>query len=499
VGVLAVFNTAGRGALVKLGGLAIASALVRGCIVILLSDVAQPETPDNFPIVAFLFLNAIIFDAFSQKLFLKGIMNAAEAEIERQRHLVAKGADGNGWEDFFNWSARQRLLAALVGPAAGAFVVSAVVVVYVAVLSATSAVIAAIVMLAGSAAVAFLRRRTFSLLQGAEECDRRTAPTLEALAVSGGTGYVGGLLGRVLDAEAGLAAEMRGWVASRLSEEQTLLGTLGLVAVAVISVAPPMVEPLSSAETARAAIAGILLMGPLSMLMGLSTPMALVTRFDRGATPSLPRLAMAPDRVAGIAELQLRGIGDGTTLSLRRGKLVSIVGANGSGKSRLLERLAGGAPPPDEIAADGIPVAMNDRQAWLAGWCVLVPQAPHFPNLAIPEEDRERFAEALALAGLCSDVLGDGGKVAADTLSSTGSRRLALALALMDQRPIILLDDFLAGQDAPFRRRMLDEVFPAICRNGRGLVVTVAEGDGIVAPDLSFRLSDGALIEGKWE
>jgi len=140
--------------------------------------------------------------------------------------------------------------------------------------------------------------------------------------------------------------------------------------------------------------------------------------------------------------------------------VTALVGRSGSGKTSLIESIAGLRRAKGRIVVDGAALLDSDRGIDLPperrsiGY---VPQdAALFPHLRVAENirfggsDRDRFdalVEALELAALLERVPA--------SLSGGERQRVALARALMTQPRLLLLDEPLASIDQPLRERIL--------------------------------------------
>lgn len=154
-----------------------------------------------------------------------------------------------------------------------------------------------------------------------------------------------------------------------------------------------------------------------------------------------------------------------TDLDVRPGEALALVGPNGAGKSTLLAILAGALEPSDGKVerAEGLRV----------GW---MPQRPaHYGRLS-PRQNLELFS---ALEGS-----GDAGALLerlelpaddrpASTLSVGNRQRLDLAISLLPDPQVLLLDEPTAALD-PRQRRRLWETARAV-REGGGAVVLVTQ------------------------
>jgi ABC-2 type transport system ATP-binding protein len=159
-----------------------------------------------------------------------------------------------------------------------------------------------------------------------------------------------------------------------------------------------------------------------------------------------------------------------TDLDVRAGQVLALIGPNGAGKSTLLSILAGAlAPDQGGVAAAEPPPKV--------GW---VPQRPAQYARLTPRENLELFARlervrepgrrARRLLELLE--LPDDDRVSAE-LSGGNQQRLNLAIALLSQPDVLLLDEATASLD-PRQRRRFWEVARAVRERG-GAVVFVTQ------------------------
>jgi thiol reductant ABC exporter CydD subunit len=181
----------------------------------------------------------------------------------------------------------------------------------------------------------------------------------------------------------------------------------------------------------------------------------------------------------------------GVTLRLGAGEVVAIAGPSGSGKSTLIGVLLGFITPDAgrvviEEAAGERRLDQLDLRAWRAG-VAWVPQDPVLQHGTVesnirlgrpdaPRESVERAARRAALpeAGLGRPV-GEGGS----GLSAGERRRVAVARALLAERPVLLLDEPTAGLDAAAEAQVLAAVRD-LAGDGR-LVLMVAHRPAVLA------------------
>jgi putative hydroxymethylpyrimidine transport system ATP-binding protein len=171
------------------------------------------------------------------------------------------------------------------------------------------------------------------------------------------------------------------------------------------------------------------------------------------------------------------------------GRITALLGPSGSGKSTLV-RLAAGllALPPGAAATaeDGAP--LRGRIAWMAQQDLLVPWRDALGNVTLGAHlrgappDRARAMALLEAVGL---TRADAAKPPA-ALSGGMRQRVALARTLMEDRPVVLMDEPFSAVDAPTRHRLQD----LAARLLAGRTVLLVTHDPLEA----LRLADRILV-----
>ena len=175
------------------------------------------------------------------------------------------------------------------------------------------------------------------------------------------------------------------------------------------------------------------------------------------------------------------GIGEACILP---GERVAVTGASGSGKSRLLEALAGLRSPVHALLLDGQPIDTCSA-ASLTGQFALSPQDATLIagtiadnlRLARPGVTPDEMNAALSVACLAARVaemprgldtwLGEGG----GTLSGGERKRLSLARALLAERPWLVLDEPTEGLDAVTEADLIGRLGAWLDATGTGLII----------------------------
>jgi energy-coupling factor transport system ATP-binding protein len=195
----------------------------------------------------------------------------------------------------------------------------------------------------------------------------------------------------------------------------------------------------------------------------------------------------------------------GLDLQLHVGQPALVAGRSGSGKSTLLELICGLAEPSGSrrSASGGGSIrwnaqVLNARQRrWLCGLLFQFPER-HFLGLSVGQELKlgqrrvpsERIEAVLHQVGLDGISL----QQAPEALSGGQQRRLALAVQLLRNPKVLLLDEPTAGLDWSVRGEILSLL--AELGRERVLLVVTHEPDlfnAWVAPEQRYRLQAGVL------
>lgn len=214
--------------------------------------------------------------------------------------------------------------------------------------------------------------------------------------------------------------------------------------------------------------------------------------------PSMLELKSLCYHPATAAEPVLRGL----DLSLQIGQPALIAGRSGSGKSTLLELICGLAEPSGgrsggTIHWNGERLSARQRR-WLCGLVFQFPER-HFLGLSVgqelklgqrrlPSENVEAVLKQVGLEGVSLQQ-------APETLSGGQQRRLALAVQLLRNPRVLLLDEPTAGLDWSVRREIL-ELLAELGRERVLLVVTHEPDlfDAWVQPQQRYQLQRGQLL-----
>ena len=186
-------------------------------------------------------------------------------------------------------------------------------------------------------------------------------------------------------------------------------------------------------------------------------------------------------------------------LALEAGETVFLVGGNGSGKSTLLRVLTWLYEPRSGVVLwDGRPVDRSNVVDYRNLFATVFSDFHLFDRLyglakADPAE-AQALLETTGLAG--KTAFRDGGFTSLEL--STGQRkRLAFVAALLEDKPVYVLDELAADQDSDFRRRFYEELLPSVKARGKTLVVVSHDERYFHVADRVLVMEEGRFVEGR--
>ncbi|WP_110686822.1 multidrug ABC transporter permease/ATP-binding protein [Salinicola aestuarinus] len=187
------------------------------------------------------------------------------------------------------------------------------------------------------------------------------------------------------------------------------------------------------------------------------------------------------------------------TFRLVRGEQVYLIGGNGSGKSTLAKLLTGLYRPHDgEILIDGEPVTPAEWQRYRQRFSAVHTDFHQFDRLMGPggaEADPALLEDWLQVLDLAKKLRLEAGQVVDTDLSQGQRKRLALLMALVEERQILLLDEWAADQDPQFRRAFYRELMPRFRELGITVFAISHDDHYFAHADRLLEMRDGQLRE----
>ena len=178
---------------------------------------------------------------------------------------------------------------------------------------------------------------------------------------------------------------------------------------------------------------------------------------------------------------------DGISFDVEQGKIVTLIGANGAGKSTILRSIAGIVKPQaGQIRFEGSDVLGLSPDKIVARGITLVPEGRRvFPNLTVLENlrigaylRRDSIAKDMEYVYSLFPRLRERSWQLAGTLSGGEQQMLAVGRALMSRPKLIMMDEPSLGL-APLVVKDIFEIIKTI--NGHGITVLLIEQNANMA------------------
>ncbi len=160
-------------------------------------------------------------------------------------------------------------------------------------------------------------------------------------------------------------------------------------------------------------------------------------------------------------------------LTIPRGEVLFIVGGNGSGKSTFLRMLCGLYLPSEGVLSlNGVPIGTSNVDTFRQYFSTIFNDFhlfDQFYGLETVTEDQVRALQRRFM--LDEKTLFHDHHFSTLDLSTGQRKRLALLTAMLEDRPILILDEVSADQDPEFRRFYYEELLAELKSQGRTVLV----------------------------
>lgn len=183
-------------------------------------------------------------------------------------------------------------------------------------------------------------------------------------------------------------------------------------------------------------------------------------------------------------------------LTLRAGEIVFLVGGNGSGKTTLAKLIAGLYPPLSGHLRHNGQAADATQLADYRGLFSAVFSDFHlFDTLLAHDPQDEALANRLIQRfQLGHKVSVRDGRFTTQALSQGQRKRLALIVACLERRPVLILDEWAADQDPLFKDIFYREVLPELRTQGKAVLVISHDDRYFDLADRMVKIENGQIV-----
>lgn len=184
-------------------------------------------------------------------------------------------------------------------------------------------------------------------------------------------------------------------------------------------------------------------------------------------------------------------------LAVTSGELLFVTGGNGSGKSTLIKLLTGlYRPEGGKIRIDQIELGVQSITSYRNLIATVFSDFHLFADLhgvdQIDPEEANYWLERFEISHVTA--IRDG-RFVTTALSSGQRKRLGLITAILEKRPILVLDEWAADQDPTFRKKFYTDILPELKKRGMTVIAVTHDDHYFEMADRRIHLENGKLSE----
>lgn len=182
--------------------------------------------------------------------------------------------------------------------------------------------------------------------------------------------------------------------------------------------------------------------------------------------------------------------------SIEQGEIIFIYGGNGSGKTTFVSNILGLLKPQGgSLYFNNNKISDSELPSYSAIYSVVFSDFYLFDEFyGIDEVDTEKLAFYLKLFEIDAKVTVEDAKFSTIELSTGQRKRLALITALMENKPILVMDEWAADQDPYFRQKFYLQIIPWLKENGITVLAITHDDKYYHCADKLFKMEYGQLI-----
>jgi putative ATP-binding cassette transporter len=187
-------------------------------------------------------------------------------------------------------------------------------------------------------------------------------------------------------------------------------------------------------------------------------------------------------------------------IAIERGKITFITGGNGAGKSTLAKLITQHYFPSNgRIFYDDTEICYDNIEAFRQEISSIYSDYYLFDRLlydrSIEESYLERFNYFLGKFKIDDKVSINNGRFSSSELSDGQRRRLALVFSIVEDKPLMLFDEWAADQDPVFKKIFYEEILPFLKNENKAVVVISHDDRFFDVADNLIVLDSGCLSE----
>lgn len=178
------------------------------------------------------------------------------------------------------------------------------------------------------------------------------------------------------------------------------------------------------------------------------------------------------------------------------GKVYFVRGNNGSGKTTLIRLLIGLAKPDEgDILVNGTPISFPATSDYRNLFSVVFSDFHLFKKLyGLGDITPTEIDHLIELFQMDKKVSVTDGVFSSLSFSTGQKKRLALIVALLEKRQVIILDEWAADQDPVFRHLFYEKIIPMFRAMGKTVIAITHDDHYFKSADHLLQLVNGQLV-----
>nr|WP_275889139.1 cyclic peptide export ABC transporter [Desulfobulbus rhabdoformis] len=180
-------------------------------------------------------------------------------------------------------------------------------------------------------------------------------------------------------------------------------------------------------------------------------------------------------------------------LEFHRGEITFIVGGNGSGKSTFLKALTSLYPlDSGRILLDDIEITPFNKASYRNLFSTIFSDYYLFGRLiGIDAPDNEKIDTLLAQMELTHKTSIEDGVITNRDLSTGQKKRLSLIISVLEDKPVMIFDEWAADQDPVFRKFFYEVLLPELKAKGKTIIAVTHDDKYFHAADRIYKMEYG--------
>lgn len=183
-------------------------------------------------------------------------------------------------------------------------------------------------------------------------------------------------------------------------------------------------------------------------------------------------------------------------LEFKKGEITFIVGGNGSGKSTFLKVLSSLYPlNSGHLLLDDVEITPYNKASYRNIFSVIFTDYHLFKRLiGIEQPDDELVRNLLSQMELLDKTSIENGVITNRDLSTGQKKRLSLITSVLENKQVIIFDEWAADQDPVFRKYFYNVLMPELKAKGKTIIAVTHDDNYFYASDRIYKMEYGSCV-----